>query len=132
MTKSILMSAVLAGSMLCFAFMPDGKKPWNAPAASASKANPQKGPASISNGKALFAKHCQSCHGKSGMGDGTKASELKTEPGDFSKGGFQSQSDGSIFYKISEGRDDMPSFKKKIADANDVWDVVNYLRTLKK
>jgi mono/diheme cytochrome c family protein len=132
MTKTILMSIVLGCSMLCFAFMPDGKKPWNAPAASASKANPQKGPESISNGKALFAKYCQSCHGKSGMGDGTKASELKTEPGDFSKAGFQSQSDGSIFYKISEGRDDMPSFKKKMADANDVWDVVNYLRTLKK
>ena len=66
------------------------------------------------------------------MGDGTKASELKTEPGDFSKAAFQSQSDGSIFYKISEGRDDMPSFKKKMSDANDIWDVVNYVRSLKK
>ena len=125
------MSAVVGLSVLCFAFMPD-KKPWNAPADAAGKANPQKGPESIANGKALFAKHCQSCHGKTGMGDGTKASELKTEPGDFSKGAFQSQSDGSIFYKVSEGRDDMPSFKKKITDANDLWDVVNYVRTLKK
>ena len=126
------MSALVSGIVLSFAFMPDGKKPWNAPAASASKANPQKGHESISNGKVLFAKHCQSCHGKSGMGDGTKASELKTEPGDFSKAAFQSQSDGAIFYKISEGRDDMPSFKKKMSDANDIWDVVNYVRTLKK
>jgi mono/diheme cytochrome c family protein len=131
MKKTMLMSAVVGLSVLCFAFMPD-KKPWNAPADAAGKANPQKGPESIANGKALFAKHCQSCHGKTGMGDGTKASELKTEPGDFSKGAFQSQSDGSIFYKVSEGRDDMPSFKKKITDANDLWDVVNYVRTLKK
>jgi mono/diheme cytochrome c family protein len=132
MKKTILMSAVLGVSFLCFAFMPDGKKPWNAPAASASKANPQKGPESIANGKALYAKHCQSCHGKTGLGDGTKASELKTEPGDFSKAAFHSQSDGSLFYKISEGRDDMPSFKKKMPEANDIWDVVNFVRTLKK
>ena len=132
MKRTILMSAVVGFSVMCFAFMPDGKKPWNAPAGAASKANPQKGAESIANGKALFAKHCQSCHGKTGMGDGTKASELKTEPGDFSKADFQSQSDGSLFYKISEGRDDMPSFKKKMPEANDIWDVVNYVRTLKK
>ena len=132
MKKSILVTITTGFLVMCFSFMPDGKKPWNAPPAAVSKVNPQKGAESISNGKALFSKSCQSCHGKSGMGDGTKASELKTEPGDFSKASFQSQSDGSIFYKISEGRDDMPSFKKKIADANDIWDIANYLRTLKK
>ena len=61
-----------------------------------------------------------------------KASQLKTEPGDFSKADVQSQSDGSIFYKSSEGRDDMPSFKKKIPDADDRWSLVNYIRTFKK
>ena len=132
MKNTILFSAVVGFSVMCFAFTPGAKKPWNAPAPAAAKANPQKGPESVSNGKALFAKHCQSCHGKSGMGDGTKASELKTEPGDFSKSAFQAQSDGSVFYKISEGRDDMPSFKKKMPDASDIWDVVNYVRTLKK
>ena len=39
---------------------------------------------------------------------------------------------GSMFYKISEGRDDMPSFKKKMPEATDIWDVVNYVRSLKK
>jgi mono/diheme cytochrome c family protein len=43
----------------------------------------------------------------------------------------QKQSDGSLFYKISEGREDMPSFKKKIPDEEDIWSIVNYLRTLK-
>ena len=111
----------------------DGKKKWNAPANAVSVKNPvPPNTESTGDGKALYAKHCQSCHGKTGLGDGTKSSELKTEPGDFSKSSFQSQSDGSVFYKISEGRDDMPSFKKKISDANDLWNVVNYLRTLKK
>jgi mono/diheme cytochrome c family protein len=132
MRKQILMFALAGCTLMSLAFMPD-KKPWNAPAGEAAKANPVKSsPESIADGKALYAKHCQSCHGKTGLGDGTKASELKTEPGDFSKAAFQSQSDGAIYYKIAEGRDDMPSFKKKITDQKDMWSIVNFVRTLKK
>ena len=87
---------------------------------------------SIAAGKALWSLHCASCHGKTGLGDGSKADQLKTVPPDFSKADVQSESDGSIFYKTSEGRDDMPSFKKKIADQDDIWSLVVYIRTLKK
>ena len=86
---------------------------------------------SISIGKSLYTKHCKSCHGTKGLGDGSKAAQLKTKCGDFSSKEFQAQSDGSIFYKTSEGRDDMPSFKKKIPEKEDIWHLVNYLRTLK-
>jgi len=108
-------------------------KPWPVPEKAAKTPNPVKSSSeSISSGKALWSQHCSSCHGKTGLGDGTKAAQLKTQPNDLTVASFQSQSDGSIFYKISEGRDDMPSFKKKIPDANDIWDLVNYMRTLKK
>ncbi|HWB24043.1 MAG TPA: cytochrome c [Chitinophagaceae bacterium] len=86
----------------------------------------------ISAGKALWQQHCSSCHGKTGLGDGSKAAQLKTQPPDFTKADFQSQTDGSLFYKTSEGRDDMPSFKKKIPDTDDIWSLVDYIRTLKK
>jgi hypothetical protein len=66
------------------------------------------------------------------VGDGTKAAQLKTQPNDLTVASFQSQSDGALFYKTEEGREDMPSFKKKIPDPNDVWDLVNFMRTLKK
>ncbi len=134
MKRIIYLTAILGSSALCFSFIPDGKKLWKAPDKAAANTNPQKSSTteSIHEGKALYAKYCQSCHGKTGLGDGTKASELKTEPGDFSKAAFQSQSDGSIYYKITEGRDDMPGFKKKMNDSKDIWDVVNYIRTLKK
>jgi mono/diheme cytochrome c family protein len=133
MKKTLIMTAAVAMTVTCFAFRPADKKPWNAPAGDAAKANPIKtSPASVSAGKELWEKKCASCHGKAGLGDGTKASELKTEPGDFSKAAFQGQSDGTLFYKISEGRDDMPQFKKKITEANDIWNLVNFLRTLKK
>lgn len=108
-------------------------KPWVAPDKSAKTANPVKNDAaSIAAGKALWSTHCSSCHGKTGLGDGSKAAQLKTQPADYSKAAFQSQSDGSLFYKISEGREDMPAFKKKIPDQEDIWNLVNFMRTLKK
>jgi mono/diheme cytochrome c family protein len=83
-------------------------------------------------GKQLYMKHCKSCHGKVGLGDGPKAGELDTPSGDFSSEAFQSQSDGSLFYKTTTGRDDMPAFDKKIASDEDRWLVVNYMRTFSK
>lgn len=113
-----------------FTFQP---KPWPVPDKAAKTANPQKNDAaSVSAGKALWGQHCASCHGKTGLGDGSKAARLKTQPDDLSKAAFHTQSDGAIFFKISEGREDMPSFKKKLPDTDDIWNLVNYMRTLKK
>ena len=109
------------------------KKPWPVPDKDKNMRNPvASDAASIAEGKTLYSTHCKSCHGAKGLGDGPKASQLKTESGDFSKADFQAQTDGAIFYKTSEGRDDMPSFKKKIPDAEERWSVVNYMRTFKK
>lgn len=109
------------------------KEPWPVPDKYLKMANPVKSNAeALSTGKELYVEHCQSCHGKKGLGDGTKSATLKTEPGDFSTAAFQSESDGALFYKIAEGRKDMPGFKKKIPDQDDIWSVVNYIRTMKK
>jgi mono/diheme cytochrome c family protein len=109
------------------------KKPWVVPDKSAATKNPvASDAASLKNGKELWARNCQSCHGKAGQGDGPKAAQLKTEPGNFSTAETQKQTDGSLFYKMSEGREDMPAFKKKIPDQEDLWSLANYIRTFKK
>jgi len=109
------------------------QKPWPVPAAAKAKKNPVPSSAeSIKAGKELWATYCKSCHGAKGLGDGTKAAQLKTEPGDFSLASFQAQTDGEMFYRLSEGRDDMPSSKKKVPDETDRWNLVNFIRTLKK
>lgn len=116
-----------------FITIPGPKKPWVVPENFVKMANPVKSDVtSLKVGKELWRKHCQSCHGKSGKGDGPKSAELKTEPGNFTLDVTQKQSDGSLFYKISEGRDDMPKFTKKIPGKDDIWAIVNYIRTLKK
>ena len=105
---------------------------WVVPASDKSKPNPVKANSeSLRTGKELYLKHCTSCHGKSGSGDGAKAAMLKTPSGSFKLPVFQNQTDGAIFYKIREGKNEMPAYAKKIPDAADIWSIVNYLRQLK-
>jgi mono/diheme cytochrome c family protein len=105
---------------------------WVVPAKSVTVKNPTAmSKENIANGKDLYAKHCKSCHGTTGLGDGPKAAALDVACGDFTTAKFQGETDGAIFFKISEGHGKMPSFKKNITDDNDRWMIVHYLRTLK-
>lgn len=105
-------------------------KPWPVP----DKDKAIKAPAKVdaATGKELWAKHCKSCHGSKGLGDGPKSAALKTFPGDFSSAAFQAGTDGELFYRTNKGRDEMPAYEKKIPDANDRWALVAFMRTFKK
>ena len=133
MKKYISILFTLSFVTVLMAFVPKSQNdPWPVPDKYKNMANPVKSDAtSLATGKELYTQHCKSCHGTKGKGDGPKAAQLDTESGDFTKAAFQSQTDGALFYKTFEGRKDMPSFKKKIADQNDIWAVVNYMRTFK-
>ena len=107
-------------------------KPWVIPDSFKSMKNPvAQSDASTKAGLAVFTKNCASCHGKTGLGDGVKARTLKDFPGNFSKADFQSLADGDIFYRTKTGRGEMPKYDGKLSD-DDIWNVVNYMRTLKK
>src|ERR1039458_3532926 len=114
-----LMVAPVLGAFVfgLMAFAYQGKnaaKEWVVPAADQQKKNPAKADkASTDVGRDLYGKYCKSCHGKMGEGDGPKAEELKTELSDFTQSKFQNQTDGTLFYKITKGRDEMPSSHKK-------------------
>ena len=127
------LSGLLVTSSFLYSFTFFQTKPWVVPDKYDKMTNPVKSdPESVKAGKALWTKHCQSCHGKTGLGDGTKAAQLDTEVGDLTSADAQGQSDGALFYKTLEGRDEMPSFKKKIADEEEIWQLVNFVRSLKK
>lgn len=128
---------LFASSIALYSFtMVYQSKEWVVPESAKKVKNPtdKNSKEELAIGKSLYSKHCQSCHGKEGYGDGPKAKELKGKDlmGDFSSAEFQSQTDGELFYKISTGRDDMTAFDKKIPDAEDRWLIVNYIRTLKQ
>jgi hypothetical protein len=50
--------------------------------------------------------------------------------GDFTDDSFKNQTDGALYYKTYFGRDDMPSFDKKITAEEDKWLVINYIKNL--
>ncbi|AFD07279.1 c-type cytochrome [Solitalea canadensis] len=130
--KTNLIGVVMVGGLL-LSFTYYQTKPWVVPEKNAKMANPVKADAaSLKTGKEMWTKHCASCHGKTGLGDGTKAASLKTAMEDLTTAAVQKQSDGALYYKVSEGREEMPSFKKKIPDSEDLWSIVNYMRTFKK
>jgi mono/diheme cytochrome c family protein len=131
--KLNLIIGTFALFLICVSFTAIVQDPWDVPAEYVNMENPvASDDASLKAGKTLYMKHCKSCHGTEGLGDGPKAETLDTESGDFSTEEFHSQTDGSILYKSKEGRDDMPSFKKKIASDTEYWQIVNFIRTLKE
>jgi mono/diheme cytochrome c family protein len=128
--KILLILALVMGTMILYSFVEDTQDPWPVPAKYEKMENPVDADKDcLSLGKSLYNQHCKSCHGKEGLGDGPKAAQLDTPSGDFTAESFTSQSDGTLFYKSVEGRDDMPSFKKKIPEADDMWCVIHYMRT---
>jgi mono/diheme cytochrome c family protein len=130
---NLLSVTLMAGAMLTFLSFTTLQQPWEVPAKYKKMENPVKASKDdMDMAKQLYDKHCKSCHGKAGLGDGPKAKELETKAGDFSKDAFQSQADGELFYKTTFGRDDMPAFDKKISSDDDRWLLVQYMRTFKK
>ena len=135
MKKQILIiSTIVLGSFVLLSMTVNKlatQDPWDVPAKYQKMENPYADSADEEKiGKILYAKHCKSCHGTKGKGDGKKADSVDTEIGDFTDGSFKDQSDGSLYYKTFIGRDDMPSFKKKITDEEEKWLIINYIRTL--
>ena len=106
--------------------------PWNVPEAEKGKKNLYASDvSSIARGKKTYKLECFRCHGKEGKGDGTSADLLDKQPADLSSERVQNQTDGELFWKISEGRKPMPLAKRTLTD-DQRWDIINYIRTFKK
>ena len=86
---------------------------------------------SIARGKKAYKLECTRCHGKGGKGDGSSAFNIEKTVSDLTSDDVQSQTDGELFWKISEGRKPMPLAKRTLTD-DQRWDVINYIRTFKK
>jgi mono/diheme cytochrome c family protein len=121
---------VLAGSLVFASLLVaqnDNYTPdpaWKAPPSAAAKRNPlAKDPAAVKKGQELYEAQCSMCHGMDGRGIANAAN--LHEPA------VQRQSDGSMFWKITNGNPDkgMPSFQQ--IPGTDRWQLVSFIRTFK-
>ncbi|HXN23859.1 MAG TPA: cytochrome c [Candidatus Dormibacteraeota bacterium] len=86
--------------------------------------------AGLSAARDLYKDKCVKCHSETGKGDGVEAAMYSVKAADFTDASMMKQkTDGELFYKLSQGRRPMPSFKKQLADEQR-WQLVNFLRTL--
>jgi mono/diheme cytochrome c family protein len=99
---------------------------WRAPAEAVAKKNPLASkPEAAAGGEKLFRRNCVECHGEDGSG------LVKKHAADLQLTKVQEQSDGALFWKITNGNPDrgMPSFSR--LPELQRWQLVLYLRRLK-
>jgi mono/diheme cytochrome c family protein len=123
-TLALALAGVIAPAGLATA-----QAPWTAPASEKGKKNPLPADAkTIEQGKKVAEINCVTCHGPKGKGDGAAAVALNPKPADWTSKKVQAESDGEIFWKISNGRGPMPAWRH--LPENERWALVRYLRTL--
>lgn len=88
-------------------------------------------PLTLPLGDELYTLYCQSCHGDNGAGRGAtdKLRGLKPDV-DYEKR-INHQTDGALFWKLSEGKGEWHSYKKILTEEQR-WQLIAYLRDIAK
>ncbi len=99
-------------------------------------------PEGLRAARVLWKKHCETCHGVSGRGDGPNArlheQRKNVAPKDLTEAAFQKDiADGEIYWRIGNGiidADDiiMPAYAEKIPSDVERWRLVVFVRELGK
>jgi len=105
---------------------------WVAPAAANNLKDPFSGnPGAIAEGKQLFKTMCIICHGETGKGNGVAGVTLVPHPANFLSAKVRAESDGALFWKMTEGNAPMASYKTILTE-DQRWKLVSYIRDLQK
>lgn len=107
------------------------KQQWPAPAEDASLTSPVKDqPNAAQMGREFYMQKCVDCHGKEGKGNGYMAKMVAKPPTNLASQMVQANSDGELFWKITNGRSPMPAHRVRFTDEQR-WYIVAFLRTFK-
>jgi mono/diheme cytochrome c family protein len=107
--------------------------PWVAPDDAKKVKNPiPPTQETLADAEQIFTDNCVLCHGEKGMGDGPGAKTIKVKPANFTDAKMMAaETDGSLYWKMSNGRGPMPSWKDTLTD-KERWELVGYIRKLTK
>ncbi|HQW06266.1 MAG TPA: cytochrome c [Flavobacteriales bacterium] len=129
MTRKLIM-ILLPLVIYAFQQAPVIGEPWKAPKEADALVDPlAKDPKAVAKGKKIFESLCWPCHGMSGKGDGPTASALTVQPADLGSKVVQAQSNGALYWKLTNGRGEMASYEQVIS-REQRWAAVHYIRTL--
>ena len=88
---------------------------------------------SIDRGRALFAANCAMCHGMDGAGESYVADAFESygakRPASLVSDTVKNQGDGTLFWTITNGVNNMPAWQKLLTEEQR-WVLVTYIRTL--
>ncbi len=132
--KIILTASVIITGFIIMtsSIQPQDPKYWIAPKEADALKNPLKDNAvATAAGKKLYMQMCTICHGDKGKGDGVASAALNPRPGNFITQKVQGQTDGAIFWKMTNGKPPMAAYKD-ILKEEQRWQLVNYIRELGK
>jgi mono/diheme cytochrome c family protein len=105
---------------------------WLVPEEAGRLKNPiEASPVAMQDAHKLYVSLCTPCHGDKGRGDGPVAGVLNPKPADHSSAEIQSETDGSLYWKLTNGRGSMPYFGAKLTDVQR-WSLIHYIRTFKQ
>jgi mono/diheme cytochrome c family protein len=127
--RTLILAALAIIFVLAVAAVLYSLTEWNAPASARRLQNPlPANPSAVHEGMFLYQKHCKSCHGEDGDGNGNRASELSVMPTNFTNAPEMNRlTDGELFWKITHGHRPMPAFEDKLNET-ERWQVVDYIR----
>jgi mono/diheme cytochrome c family protein len=130
MNHYLLRKSLLAGlTLFLLAQQAFSQGKWEVPADKKDRVAPFKFDVkTVQTGKDIFSKNCISCHGTPGMGNNIPMVPLPRDPASKE---YQANVDGELFYKMTEGRGAMPSFKNSIEE-KDRWAIISYIRSFNK
>ncbi len=124
-----LLTMFVISRQVCQAQSP---KKWEAPATANDLVNPFiNDPGSVAEGKKIFVAMCVICHGETGKGNGVASVAIMPHPANFLSIEIESESDGSIFWKLTNGNPPMAPYKTLLTD-DQRWKVVTYIRKLEE
>jgi mono/diheme cytochrome c family protein len=129
-----LVAAIVATATTLIAQDPKQAE-WTIPANAAMEINPIPAtPDVIAQGRKIFESKCQRCHGRDGRGHGPDA-DADHPAGNLTdrlRAAFNP--DGVMFYKVWNGRvsPKMPAFRKEDMSKEEVWTVIQFVKTFRK
>jgi mono/diheme cytochrome c family protein len=83
-------------------------------------------------GQARFNVYCSPCHDRTGSGQGiVNKREPTFKPGNLQEDRMRQMADGELFYVLTNGRRNMPSYRYQLSE-QERWSVIYYVRALQR